>query len=424
MRTMPQNIVFGNGRLLFPGLVLLVVNQVVLAQEWTPTSAPSNWWRCIASSADGSKLVAGQWPGGIYVSTNSGATWATTTATNEYWSCVASSADGFKLLAGAANDIGPGGLFTSTNSGATWASNSLPSMYWGSVASSADGNTLAAAAPSGESLQTPGAIFCSTNGGINWMSNAFNNPNVLPQYIPISVAASADGKKIVVAASYNFFRSTNSGATWTQETNAPAIISGYLSPSQYIASSADGTKLALCAPQSDDGSPIYVSTNSGDTWSLTSAPSNSWEFITMSANGNMIAAMTGVEQPGLIYVSTNLGAAWTTNSPIFNWSAVASSADGGELAAAAFQDSDYDINSGKIYLSQTVVPPIMAIGPAGNRVQLSWLVPSTNFVLQQCSHFATWMDMTNIPVLNPDNLQYAVTIPSTNGAGFYRLKTP
>ena len=32
------------------------------------------------------------------------------------------------------------------------------------------------------------------------------------------------------------------------------------------------------------------------------------------------------------------------------------------------------------------------------------------------------MDLTNCPILNPDNLQNEVTMPSTNGAGFYRLK--
>src|SRR5437588_13003260 len=54
---------------------LLAILPDALAQTWTQTSAPSARWTCVASSADGSKLVAvGDLPG-IYTSTNSGATW-------------------------------------------------------------------------------------------------------------------------------------------------------------------------------------------------------------------------------------------------------------------------------------------------------------------------------------------------------------
>src|SRR6185295_16420489 len=41
---------------------------------WTPRESP-NYFRCVASSADGTKLAAGVDGGQIYVSTNSGAHW-------------------------------------------------------------------------------------------------------------------------------------------------------------------------------------------------------------------------------------------------------------------------------------------------------------------------------------------------------------
>lgn len=428
MWTLRHKIIIGNG-ILLPGLALLMAAQVALAQTWTRTSAPTNWWQCIASSADGSKLVAGQWTGGIYVSTNSGTTWTPTTATNEYWTSVASSADGCKLLAAAANESDPGGVFTSTNSGATWVSNSLPSMYWGSAASSADGNTLAVAAPFGGTIGARGAIFTSTNGGMNWTSNTLTNafsPFVL--VYPVGVAASADGKKMVVLASFNItssnsvFLSTNSGTTWTQETNSPTI-SGFISPSQPIATSADGTKL-VCAQSGVNVGPIYVSTNSGETWNLTSATNNEWGFVGMSAEGNKIMAMAAPEATDAIYVSTDYGNTWTTNGPIAIWAAAAFSADGGKVAAAASGDANYDPMSGPIYVSQSLVAPQMAIAPANGGVQLSWLAPSTNFVLEQSADLANWTYLTNCPVLNLDNLQDEVAMPSTNGAGFYRLKGP
>jgi uncharacterized repeat protein (TIGR03803 family) len=67
--------------------------------DWSLTAAPAGFWTSVASSADGSKLVAAANYGGIWISTNSGATWTSSGAPNSYWSSVASSADGTKLVA-------------------------------------------------------------------------------------------------------------------------------------------------------------------------------------------------------------------------------------------------------------------------------------------------------------------------------------
>src|ERR1035441_8021120 len=74
-----------------------------LSQDWAATSSPSKWWRSIASSADGTKVVAADGsPGLIYVSKDAGSNWTATTAPPDYWNCVASSADGAKLEIGRA----------------------------------------------------------------------------------------------------------------------------------------------------------------------------------------------------------------------------------------------------------------------------------------------------------------------------------
>ena len=120
-----------------------------LGTSWTRTSAPSNHWSSVASSADGSKLVAvAQYdiyhegdPAPIYTSPDSGASWTQTSAPNKYWTSVASSADGSKLVAVALVNS----IYTSADSGATWVQTSAPSNYWWSVASSADGTKLVAA---------------------------------------------------------------------------------------------------------------------------------------------------------------------------------------------------------------------------------------------------------------------------------------
>src|SRR5262245_50727985 len=97
---------------------LIISARLVCAQNWEQTGAPSTNWTCVASSANGARLVAtatGDFPGNaglIYISTNSGATWAATSAPVTNWASVCSSADGAKLAA-----AGGGGLFTSTDFG-------------------------------------------------------------------------------------------------------------------------------------------------------------------------------------------------------------------------------------------------------------------------------------------------------------------
>src|ERR1700690_2533450 len=96
----------------------------VSAQTWTQTKAPTNTWTCIASSADGSKLVASglRLTIPIYTSADGGGTWTLTIAPSNSWNSVASSADGNRLVA---VQYG-GGIFKSTNAGLTWISKAPP----------------------------------------------------------------------------------------------------------------------------------------------------------------------------------------------------------------------------------------------------------------------------------------------------------
>src|SRR3990172_11362286 len=76
-------------------------------------------------------------------------------------------------------------------------------------------------------------------------------------------------------------------------------------------------------------------------WATTGAPSHPWKALAASADGTKLvaaAARTGYfgEIPAPIYVSTNAGATWIqTSAPSNSWSSVASSADGTKFVAAA-----------------------------------------------------------------------------------------
>jgi hypothetical protein len=178
--------------------IKLVISNVLNIKSIT-TNAVQQSWSAIASSADGSKLVAAANGGFIYASTNFGATWKAN-GTSQYWSAVASSADGTKLVATVKN----GGIFTSTNSGATWGANAVPSQDWSAVYSSPDGNTLVALSRSGWSYK-------STNGGVTW--NELSAPYDFWQ----SVASSASGSNVLAASHGGYiYGSTNAGTTWRQ----------------------------------------------------------------------------------------------------------------------------------------------------------------------------------------------------------------
>jgi hypothetical protein len=112
---------------------------------WTQTGSP-RLWQSVASSADGTKLVAtvgtNYWsPGYIYTSGDSGATWTQRDVKLAWWSSVASSADGTKLVAAVVG----GRVYTSGDSGESWTP-AGSTQGWSSVASSADGTKLVAVA--------------------------------------------------------------------------------------------------------------------------------------------------------------------------------------------------------------------------------------------------------------------------------------
>jgi hypothetical protein len=365
-------------------------------------------------------VIAGQYPGAFAVSTDAGVTW-TNVMTNGYWTSVASSADGTKLLAAAGylDSAHVCGIFLSTNSGASWISNSFPTLDWGSVAMSADGGTVVAAAIFDSSGNPNASVFCSTNSGVNWASNNLAAVTGAKGTVAVSVAMSADGRKIFVSGAACY--STNSGTSWIQMTNAPSA--SVWIPVQTIAASADGNRLILCLGGNDAG--VYVSTNSGTTWNLTSLPQAAWGFVASSADGQTLMAASGLgteysAPPGPLYISTNSGASWTTNASE-NWTGVACSADGGALLAVAASDANLDGDSGAIYSFRSVQSPLLNTKPSAGNLQLSWLIPSTDFVLEQSADLNNWTSLTNRSCFNPTNLEDEIMVSPTNSAGFYRL---
>jgi hypothetical protein len=240
---------------------------------------------------------------------------------------------------------------------------SAPITNWVAITSSADGSKLAAAVIGGIAQDQNGRLY--TNAGL-------------------------------------IYTSADAGATWAA-TSAPAT--NWYS----IASSADGTVLAAVV----SAGPIYTSTNSGRTWTKTGAPIANWYAIASSADGRKLAAAGWF---GPIYTSVNSGVTWIpSNLPQGNWSTIASSADGSLLLTSPFP--------GHILESRSTPQPKLSIVPADGNITVSWIVPSTNFVLQWSPiGDGGWSDVSAPPVLNLTNLKYEVVLSPTNSQGFYRLE--
>jgi hypothetical protein len=256
------------------------------------------FWRGIAASADGRKIVAVGAPGQISRSLDGGATWHTR---DPYlnWVGVASSADGERLVGVVIN----GQIYTSTDGGTNWTARET-NRRWISVASSTNGLRLAAVANGGQ-------IFTSIDGGTNWTPRETTRDWW-------SIASSADGVKLVAGvAGGQVYTSTDGGTNWT-----PRDSSRYWT---WLASSADGTKLIAAAT-----SELLMSLDGGANWSPREA-SRSWKSVAMSADGSRLLAVT---QDDKIYSSTNSGANWTSSENNRYWYVAAMSADGGKWIAA------------------------------------------------------------------------------------------
>jgi photosystem II stability/assembly factor-like uncharacterized protein len=280
-----------------------IVKNNVLASVWTQRTQVSGGWN-IASSADGLKLVVAveSNPGYIYRSIDSGVTWSQN-ASIPYVNrpSVGSSGDGRIILVSSRN----GPLYVSMDAGATWTERG-PTKDWYKTRVSYYGNVMVACPTSG----SDGFLYVSTNSGVTW--NAKITDAARNWYI--AAAFSLDGSRIIVPAQNNpIFISTDSGNTWTQRSPATGNWNGVCT------SSFDGTKLAAC----DQGGAIWISTDSGVNWT-SRASSRSWSGVVLSSDGTILAAS---EFGGSIWISTDSGVSWTAKAVSTGWNFIAGSSD-------------------------------------------------------------------------------------------------
>lgn len=194
----------------------------------------------------------------------------------------------------------------------------------------------------------------------------------------VTPAYSTNGDRIVAAAwNGGIYVSTNYGFDWTL-TTAPSTNSW-----SSVACSADGNQILAAVL---DG-PIYVSRDAGLTWRQSSAPTGHWSSVACSSDATKILAAQGDSGTlGFLYLSTNSGATWSIADSLYHgWAQVAMSFDG-TLMFANGASLNLSTNSGATWdsLGQSVGDfavsgdgqRVMGLGPVLAPTQ--WLYVSTN----------------------------------------------
>jgi len=176
---------------------------------------------------------------------------------------------------------------------------------------------------------------------------------------------SSDGTQLAAAANLagdsqtpgQIYMSTDSGATWTA--------SGSGEQRWYsLAGSSDGTHLAAAVLHGD----IFTSSDSGATWTDSASGSQLYWQLAVSGNGALIV---GAALGDHLYSSADFGATWEVDNFAngANWNGVASSYDGTSVAAV---DSGAYVNTGT---PQTTTTPTTGylVGEGYSSIELQYV---------------------------------------------------
>jgi hypothetical protein len=292
------------------------------------TTAPAGSWISVDMTPTGQRIVAAQYGGGIYQSTNTGGTWTRIDgATNREYESVTISEDGARVVAVTLSGAG-GAIFTSSNANTATPTFTQATLVGGGaltdsfrwVDSSANGMMVVAASHNG-------TLYLSTNGGTTF--------SVLPVTVGgaavangwYRVAMSDDGNRIAVAGNTEYGagvaaasrstglyvgnRNTTSGAwTWTR---ASAVAGEYTSLSMTGSGGVIGATLsatATAAGQAPAAGPgqVLLSTNGGQSFSARTAPAGetNWRSIALNSTASQAILASGefLTTDGRLYVSS------------------------------------------------------------------------------------------------------------------------
>jgi photosystem II stability/assembly factor-like uncharacterized protein len=304
---------------------------------WTPRSVGLTSLRIRALAIAGSNIFAATRDGGVFRSSDNGISW---TAVNTglgfggiYVTVNALIAKGTNLFAG----LDSGGVFRSSDNGATWTSvggggyafavigENIFAGAYGYVMLSTDNGTSWTALNTGlpnkdvQALAVSGSnIFAGTEGGGVFLStnNGANWVAVNTGLINLVVnTLVANGSDIYAGTSGGMFLSTNNGASWTAINNG--LGTGFSPPVH--SSVVKGNNIFIGTTFG-----VSYSANNGANWTSVNTGVTGATVWTLLSNGNSIFAGT-LNESGL-YVSSNNAESWQPSNSGISFPYITSSA--------------------------------------------------------------------------------------------------
>jgi hypothetical protein len=272
---------------------------------WTevrPDGDTDHSWSCLASSDDGTMILAGN-DSSLWLSTDSGATWAEANTPvvgiPKSFVDVKVSGDGTVMLAHEGTDFK---LYISIDSGVTWAETRPGSYTSGNMAIAIDRTGAHILVTNRYETST---AFLSVNKGTTW------TPVTTGVFQPKFAAMSRNGACMLVAGVAHTARiSYNYGATWSTSATFSA------EPLSFSINE-DGSAIVVGVTSDDPvNSGVSISTDHGNSWQhiwAASAIQTDW-IVSISNNGATIFA--GDTDTSNQHVSTDSGATWTTAIPL------------------------------------------------------------------------------------------------------------
>jgi len=265
----------------FGNVVYMATNGVTLT--WTPTTSTGLFNKSVYSIYSlGSTLYAGTWGAGVFISNNNASSWSRSNNGLKDVVVGCLSNNGSTLFAGTLGN----GVFFSTNNGDNWAQADNTALADPNI------NTIM---PYSTNIfaGTNNGIYLSGNNGVTWTSSSTGLPanTQINCIIPVS--------SILFAGSQNnhVYKSTNNGAVWT-DLGSPS--SGAVTSFATI-----GINIFLSCI---GGNGIFYSLNGGTTWNPSTTGLTNRNVHSLSALGttNIFA---GTERG--VFLSTNTGATWS-----------------------------------------------------------------------------------------------------------------
>src|SRR6267142_1594246 len=257
----------------------------------------------------GSTYWAGIEGGGVYKSTDAGASWTPSHLglDHKLVRALAIAPGNPSIMYAATN--GGGGFYKSSDSGVTWsASNS------GLGCTFVSAMFVASATPNTGRIHL--ATFCGGNSGVYASSDQgaswtrIGYPTIANDVMVVAVGGSADGVNLRANTNVGFFFSFDSGTSWALRNGTPPnVLTGPNGPSVIASTflSPPNTWLAMV-----EGNGVFYSNDAGVNWFQTSGLPASSDLLAGPATvGTDIWVV--VDGAGL-YKSTNLGVSWSADS--------------------------------------------------------------------------------------------------------------